>query len=73
MYWQDSMSSFDMLENSEIELYLKYLNYRNGDTPEFIFLDEDENRLSEADSPLAFKSCNFVTDSQYYRVVFTAL
>ena len=41
--------------------------------PEFIFLDEEENELSEADSPLAFKSCSFVTDSQLYKVVFTTL
>lgn len=73
MYWQNSMNSFDMLENREIELQLQHLNYKSGEEPEFIFLDEEEKELSETDSPLVLKSCSFVTDSQLYKVVFTTL
>ena len=74
LYWQNSMKSFDMLEQDSLEMNLIYQGTGtapalNQDT--FKFLDEDGNELT--DSPLAFKSCDFITDRQMYRVVFTAL
>ena len=74
LYWQNSMKSFDMLEQDSLEMNLIYKGTGsapalNQDT--FKFLDEDGNELT--DSPLAFKSCDFITDRQMYRVVFTAL
>ena len=74
LYWQNSMKSFDMLEQDSLEMNLIYKGTGtapalNQDT--FKFLDEEGNELT--DSPLAFESCHFITDSQMYRVVFTAL
>ena len=74
LYWQNSMKSFDMLEQDSLEMNLIYQGTGtapalNQDT--FKFLDEDGNELT--DSPLAFKSCDFITDRQMYRVIFTAL
>ena len=74
LYWQHSMNSFDMLEKGEIEMNLVYKG--TGDVPAldeaaFKFLDEEGKELAE--SPLLFKSCQFVPDSQKYQVIFTAL
>lgn len=61
LYWQNSMKSFDMLEQDSLEMYLIYKG--TGSTPAldqdtFKFLDEEGNEL--ADSPLAFESCQFI-------------
>ena len=74
LYWQNSMKSFDMLEQDSLEMNLIYQGTGtapalNEDTSKF--LDEDGDELT--DSPLAFKSCDFITDWQMYLVIFTAL
>jgi len=74
LYWQNSMKSFDMLEQDSLEMYLIYKG--TGSTPAldqdtFKFLDEEGNELT--DSPLAFESCKFINAGQMYRVIFTAL
>ena len=72
LYWQNSMKSFDMLENSTVEMNLLYGGTDGADiVPSFTFLDEEENNLT--DSPLSVVSSNFVTADKYYKVVFRAL
>ena len=73
LYWADSMESFDMLDSDTITMYLNYESTDGSSTePTFKFLDEDGNELTD-DSPLSVKKCEFVTDKDYYEVVFDAL